>query len=57
VFWAGGLVFLLASTGGALLIDGWERRRVDLADRLRPYLPQTIGEEVEAWLRSSTEGD
>jgi hypothetical protein len=41
-------VFLLLSVGGTLIPDAWERRRPDLAERLRLYLQ--VAEEAEHWL-------
>ena len=48
------VVGLLVWIGSTLVIDAWlqHRRRLDLAERLRPFQPMAIGDEAERWLDS-----
>jgi hypothetical protein len=49
---------LLVWAGAALIIDSLTgRRRPDLAERLRPYQPRSVGHEAERWLAARRPDD
>jgi hypothetical protein len=45
-------VGLLTWAGSTLLLDAWWRRqkRPDLAERLRPFQPDSLADEAKQWL-------
>jgi hypothetical protein len=49
---------LLVWAGAALIIDSFTgRRRPDLAERLQPYQPRSVGDEAERWLAAARPDD
>jgi len=49
---------LLVWAGAALIIDSFSgRRRPDLAERLKPYQPRSVGDEAERWLAGGRPDD
>jgi hypothetical protein len=46
------LVVILGWAGATLMLDAWIRRqrRPDLAERLLPYRPRSLGDDAQDWL-------